>query len=357
MQNRLHKAFLLAACIFLSAPSGRLSAQGSSAAVPPEKEAASPPVVPSLPSASGTVSGAQSYPLERRTITLYDASRKKKLEVAASFPAAGGKFPLIIFSHGILGTPDGYSHLTAYWAQHGYVVLVPIHDDSLASLRKKHDKIIPDVMMDVVKEPGVWSNRVRDITFLLMPDTLRSLETKIPHLAEHLDASVVGISGHSLGGYTTTLIAGAVVSRNGKKMSFSDERPRAFIMLSPPGRSEMGLNADSWKNVKRPFMVMTGTNDFGETGDTYEWRTEGYKTAPPGDKYLVVFRDANHFSFTDHLAFDAKDSKQQKIFQYLQRTTLSFWDAYLKGDASAKAQLDAAGLKKQSNGVISLSTR
>src|SRR5689334_6769086 len=66
------------------------------------------------------------------SIVLKDETRKKELPVRVSFPKADGQFPLIVWSHGMYGSKDGYQPLVSHWVSHGYVVIQPTHSDSLS---------------------------------------------------------------------------------------------------------------------------------------------------------------------------------------------------------------------------------
>src|ERR1700722_18408724 len=51
-----------------------------------------------------------------------DAKRERTVPVKIYFPKTGeGPFPVIIFSHGLGGSREGYEYLGRYWASHGYV--------------------------------------------------------------------------------------------------------------------------------------------------------------------------------------------------------------------------------------------
>src|ERR1700685_27170 len=57
--------------------------------------------------------------------TWHDADRNRDVPVKIYYPttapAAAGKLPIIIFSHGLGGSREGYSYLGKYWASHGYI--------------------------------------------------------------------------------------------------------------------------------------------------------------------------------------------------------------------------------------------
>ena len=67
-------------------------------------------------------------------IVLHDAARNKNIPIKIYYPAALGRFPVIIFSHGALASKDSYSGLGEYWASYGYVSIHPSHSDSVADL-------------------------------------------------------------------------------------------------------------------------------------------------------------------------------------------------------------------------------
>src|SRR2546423_15576637 len=51
-----------------------------------------------------------------------DGKRERKVPVKIYFPKSGNAaFPVIIFSHGLGGSREGYEYLGRHWASHGYV--------------------------------------------------------------------------------------------------------------------------------------------------------------------------------------------------------------------------------------------
>ena len=51
-----------------------------------------------------------------------DSRRQRQVPVKIYYPADGaGPFPVIIFSHGLGGSREGYQYLGRHWASHGYV--------------------------------------------------------------------------------------------------------------------------------------------------------------------------------------------------------------------------------------------
>src|ERR1700722_1072373 len=52
----------------------------------------------------------------------HDSKRDRDIPVKIYFPKTGeGPFPVIIFSHGLGGSREGYAYLGNHWASHGYI--------------------------------------------------------------------------------------------------------------------------------------------------------------------------------------------------------------------------------------------
>src|SRR5438132_3551039 len=64
--------------------------------------------------------------------SIHDLKRTQDLPVRFLVPKSAGLFPVIVFSHGAGGSGKNYFGLTAFWATHGYVVIQPTHNDSVA---------------------------------------------------------------------------------------------------------------------------------------------------------------------------------------------------------------------------------
>src|SRR5204863_1411686 len=86
-------------------------------------------------------------------------------------------------------------------------------------------------------DPPGWKSRAADITLVI--DSLDEIQKLAPELKGKLDASRIGVGGHSYGAYTTNLIAGALVDLPEEKAhSFRDNRAKAFLVLSGAGPSQ-----------------------------------------------------------------------------------------------------------------------
>ncbi len=323
---------------------------------------------PALPAAAGLAQGApaqnEAYKLidgpyeveEVAQLLLRDAPRGKNLPVRITYPSGDGPFPVIIFSHGAGGSKDCCTELTHHWASYGYVTLQPTHADSIRLRRQQGERGgMREAVGDAVRDPAAGANRARDVSFLI--DSFAELGRRVPALKGKLDAKRIGMSGHSLGAYTAQLVAGAAVDAPGAKSArYTDERVRAFVLLSGKGRTRQELRDPSWDQLTRPMMSMTGSLDPGG-GVHPEWKKEPFDFTPAGDKYHVFIEAANHMSFIGArapLRSAASQDNAKTIFSYVLMATQAFWDAYLKSDAKAKAYLDSAALANYSDGGVTL---
>jgi len=82
---------------------------------------------------------------------------------------------------------------------------------------------------------------------------------------------------------------------------------------------------------------ITGTLDKGAKGQGYDWKSEPYEFAPPGDKYLAVFENTDHYlgGITRPGLHPGNEDQRNAIAQL----TLAFWDAHLRNDLAAKSWL------------------
>ena len=124
------------------------------------------------------------------TLVFYPAARFATVGPArgdAVAPAAG-RFPLVLFSHGLGGSPERYAAALTGWAAAGFVVAAPT--DPFTS-----QYIAPLRRADIINQPA-------DARYVL--DRVRRLDaTRGDPLAGRIDVDHVAAVGHSAGGYTT----------------------------------------------------------------------------------------------------------------------------------------------------------
>jgi arylsulfatase A-like enzyme len=98
-----------------------------------------------------------------------------------------------------------------------------------------------------------------------------------------------------------------------------------------------------------PWLLMTGTKDVARLGGgtigaaTVEKRLSVFPALPAGSKYELVLDGAEHSAFTDRALPGESGTRNPNHHRAILALSTAFWDAYLKGDAAARAWLDGNG--------------
>jgi predicted dienelactone hydrolase len=116
-----------------------------------------------------------------------------------------GQFPLVVVSHGMFGNADNQAWFAAAMARRGYVVAAINHPGTSTWSRD------PD------QRRQLWE-RPKDISRVL------DYATTSAKLSALVDPARVFVAGHSLGGFTAALLAGARYDASGLKR-FCDKSP------------------------------------------------------------------------------------------------------------------------------------
>ncbi|WBB66634.1 chlorophyllase [Micromonospora sp. WMMD812] len=104
-----------------------------------------------------------------------------------SATAAGGRFPVVMFSHGLGGRPDDYATLLTRWAAAGFVVAAPTFPHTARGTEVN--------VLDVLNQPA-------DVSYALTQVLALDGKAGDP-LRGHLAGDRVAAAGHSAGGVTT----------------------------------------------------------------------------------------------------------------------------------------------------------
>jgi dienelactone hydrolase len=217
-----------------------------------------------------------------------------------------GPFPLIVFAHGLGGTPRDYTTLLKDWAAQGFVVAAPLFPLSNGNVAGGPDA------GDVVSQPA-------DMSYVI--DSVLS-DSRLPGgtLSGLVDARRVGAAGHSNGAVTTLgLVANTCCH---------DHRVTAAIVMAgttegfPPGHYDFSRTP--------PLLLVHGTAD----------QLIPYRSAPlvyneaRGPKGLLTVEGGSHGG--------AAAGDPQSASTVI-RTTTDFFEAYLAGNAAARSRLAADG--------------
>lgn len=292
-------------------------------------------------------------------IELHDAKRDKDLLLRITLPTEGGPWPLIVFSHGAMGARENYQPLVRHWAGHGYVCIQPTHADSLSLLPKEKRRDVRTLLEHSRTFGKHWQGRTEDVGLIL--DALDKIEAEVEGLAGRIDRGTIGMGGHSFGAHTSQVLAGATLKPllRRRPLTLADPRPRAFLLISPQGTGAT-LNRESWREMTRPALVITGSRDESQhSGKPHTWRLEPFRYSPPDDKYLLFIDGAYHGfgGITGARRFPGSGPDNRQHVDYVRSASTAFWDHYLKQLPEAKVFLTTDAMHRASDGAARLTTR
>ena len=266
-------------------------------------------------------------------------------------PAEDGVYPLVIFSHGNWSDIGKYDALLEHWASHGYIVLAPYHADGGGMARG----IVNSLRLG---NEGLIAARVTDVKRVL--DHLAKLDAVAPGLAARIDRPRIAVAGHSFGAFTAQQMAGAAAinPETGARVEGRDRRVRAVVAISPPGEMFDIINAQSWREVDMPMLVSTGTWDVNKQFWP-DWRahTLSWQTAKPGQNWLLAIEGADHYLGNLICRPEREAAPQTDALAMVNATAVTFLDAWVKDDASARAWLEASPLQTLTGGFARLERR
>ena len=241
--------------------------------------------------------------------------------------------PLVVFSHGIGGSRDGYSYLGKNWAAKGYASLHVQHEGSDNRLWTGNPLALVARMQDAAQEAEAM-NRVHDLRFAL-DQVLAS-----PDLAPRLDSARIVAAGHSYGANTVLLASGAVVQRATGPVQLRDNRLKAAVIISAPPFHGETEPQNIVKPISIPTLHITATGDdirIPGYVSNHDDRVRLYEQTGGLQKSLVVYREGSHSMFTDRLNTGGQDLNPKVKAATLELTVAFFNDvlAGQKGDLSA----------------------
>jgi predicted dienelactone hydrolase len=220
------------------------------------------------------------------------------------------RVPLVVFSHGIGGSREGYKYLGQHFAANGFATLHVQHVGSDRQLWFGNPITLLGRLNAAATDDEAISP-VADVRFAL--DQLLASDW-----ATRLDPTRIAAAGHSYGANTTLLLAGAAVSRDeqaryasaeaktdAKLAGLKDSRIRAAIVLSAPPFYGMRDLDGILNHIDMPTLHITATGDdieipgykSGIADRLAVFDAIGRGTGAP--KALAVFKDGSHSIFTD----------------------------------------------------------
>lgn len=207
------------------------------------------------------------------------------LDVAMEATVEGGDLLLAAISHGHGGTALVYRGLALHLARAGFVVAMPDHPGN-----NRNDNSLAGTSLNLENRP----RHIRAVLDAAFAD---------PVLGRHLLPGVVGLIGHSLGGYTALAAAGgrptafAHETANGEACPVPvvpDGRVKALVLLAP---ATVWFMADgALADVSTPILMLTAEHD-AHTPEIHARIARGVPASTRIEHRVVA--GAGHFAFLD----------------------------------------------------------
>ena len=271
----------------------------------------------------------------------------REMSLRIVYPDQGGPYPIIVFSHGTFSSSDKYNLVVEFWAERGYVVILPNHLDA-------NYGIIPNKTEDMIH---VINTRISDISFIL--DNLDAIEVQNPGLKDKLNRNKIIAAGHSIGTQVVLVNTGQRIRNptNNFVTESNEDRFMAAVMLSDPGKMAL-MPDDAWKGGLKPTFLSTGPEDYGLMGDgrreaEYQNEILTLPNEPTGDKYLLFIEHGDHY-FGGLIHRDVTKVPDYDGLAVFNAASLAFMDAHTRDEESAWAFLAPNILSSATDGRFQL---
>jgi len=281
-----------------------------------------------LPDGIGSLPHMQLAGAAPRLISAGEYAATLGLSVDPALAASPAKLPLIIYSHGLGGSPvgKGYIDVMVQLAAHGFMVAAVFHADARFS-RVRVEDLSDFVYLLRDFDRVVEMEQMRPFALKSMTDVVLSH----PAFSPGIDTARIGGFGASLGGAAMAFLLGArpTTTLGGHcGDAVPDPRVKVAVGYVPfagysflPAFCNNQSGADS---VDRPFLAISGTAD---------------TTAPIGMMQLAL----NRFGSSRYLVqmVDGRHELRPEDVDDLFTWMITFFDAYLdvRSDPTAMARL------------------
>lgn len=311
-----------------------------------------------------------------------------KLQGSALFDGVpekkGGPYPLIIFSHGMGGCGNSAIYYVENLASFGYVVVATDHKDSaMCHIEGEPDigpakvaaayikgggnltKTVFILFEDQFEERGIdFSYRPAEASALIDQALAWSRDPGSPFHAM-MDPNRIGLTGHSLGGFTTLATGGVpfhcdspdfnpdecktdflveldidpcclALVREMDPFALRDERVKAMLATGPAVIFPDLARAAS--EIEIPVMIITGSHKKMEVPWEPIWT---FYTNAPVPKYLIRVKKSDHMTISDKTLtmgpiirpfLPGYRSHFKDKAEVYKDYSVAFFDLYLKGD-------------------------
>lgn len=301
-------AVLLAATIILTACGG-----GNDDAAP-----AAPAETTAAPTTTTTIPRPEQYEVETREETYVDTTRPTQangdfagapdriVRVVYHVPKGDGPFPVVVFGHGWIATPEIYAPVLDQIAAEGYLVVAPAYPLSNGAAPGGPS------LRDIANQPG-------DASFAI-DSVLAASEDENSWLYGLADPERIAVGGHSWGGFTTMGFFNTCCV---------DKRVDAAFPIAG-GQAKFEGEWD-FANVTIPLLLIHGDQDelVGYSN------SETIFAAAQGPTYFLTLLAGKHAPFATEPASQGTQISVAVILEFL--------DGYLRGNDAALAEMTTTG--------------
>ncbi|MDA7975519.1 MAG: dienelactone hydrolase [Pirellulales bacterium] len=278
---------------------------------------------------------------ESHAIYIESSNEGRVIPLLISLPEKKGLLPVILFSHGLGGSRNGYKYVRAHWTGRGYATIFLQHPGSDDSLLKG---VSPSQALRQLRGAATRANmnlRADDVTDVLDAMSVWTNHKESPFYGR-MDENNVGMAGHSMGAVTSQLMIGQQRWLSSTK---KEKRIQAAVLMSPSSPSLQSAGS-AFGAVTTPCLLLTGTRDSVPmlSNQTVESRRAVFEALPSGNAYELVFDKARHSAFSDRPRQN-EPPHNPKHHTAIQVITTAFWDAYLQNNKQAKKWLKEEAAK------------
>ncbi len=248
------------------------------------------------------------------TWQLKDASRNRNFYADVYQPQRwrNGKTPVIVLSHGLASRPADFATVGKHLSSYGYLVIMPQHPGS--DYQQAQD-LLNGFSREVFYK-NEFLDRPKDIRYVL--DELERRNQA--EFSGRLDLTTVGMIGHSFGGTTALMMAGAEIDWNHLRQectttnypntslllqcraldldqnneSFRDERITSVFAMNPVTSALFGRKGLA--KIEIPVVLLAGSLDPAAPAVLEQVRT--FPWISSADKYLVLSDGQAHVDFS-----------------------------------------------------------
>ncbi|HEX4523222.1 MAG TPA: hypothetical protein VH704_06860 [Casimicrobiaceae bacterium] len=242
------------------------------------------------------------------------------------FADANAQWPVLLFSHGLVGSPISSDYIEALkvLASYGYVVVAPFHGDPRFTDVKIEN--LSDFLYALLHfGTFVEMQALRPLSLSRALDYLFAH----PQYRDHLDVNRVGGFGASQGGESLLLMTGAELTITvdmSSKPVLADPRLKAIVgyvpYLGQPFFPAFGRDQSGLDGITTPFLAISGGADL----------TAPLETTLEGVDRMAGSRDVVVLAGVDH-GFDVPSTND--IFTW----SMTFLAAHVNDDRAARVRI------------------